>query len=257
MWGNQLSKHQIRGSFAVSAAGLQARGSRKWSNYFFSQTPVPVRQPHFGLPRKPCHAPTSQVSPHRKAAAVAVRRLQTVNRKTDAIHRHHPEGVVYRSFHLNSSTFAVSEVVSRRWWCIESLFLVSSRRTKRPVWKPTSRSDEGGELTPAACYPRDVGRPSCGYPLFQGAPIRCSGEILVKFRLHSDAIPAKFGRNSGGACETAGNSQQKHSSAFPHRGIGQHYDDSYDAYHYVYCAYDKYFVIQYSIVHYSLQYVTQ
>ena len=29
---------------------------------------------------------------------------------------------MYRSFCLNSSTFAVSKVTSRRWWCIESLF---------------------------------------------------------------------------------------------------------------------------------------
>ena len=36
-------------------------------------------------------------------------------------HHHHPEGVVYRSFCLNSSTFAVSQIASRRWWCIESL----------------------------------------------------------------------------------------------------------------------------------------
>ena len=37
-------------------------------------------------------------------------------------HHHHPGGVVYRSFCLNSNTFAVSEIASRRWWCIESLF---------------------------------------------------------------------------------------------------------------------------------------
>ena len=43
-------------------------------------------------------------------------------RKNDFIHHHHPEGVVYRCFCLNSSTFAVSEIVSRRWWCIESPF---------------------------------------------------------------------------------------------------------------------------------------
>ena len=47
-------------------------------------------------------------------------------RKTDSIHHHHhhhhPEGVVYRGFCLNSSTAAVSKIVSRRWWCIESLF---------------------------------------------------------------------------------------------------------------------------------------
>ena len=44
-------------------------------------------------------------------------------RKNDLIHhRIHPEGVVYRSLCLNSSTFAVSEIASRRWWCIEPLF---------------------------------------------------------------------------------------------------------------------------------------
>ena len=48
--------------------------------------------------------------------------LQTT-RKSDVIHhRHHPEGVVYRSFRLNSNTFAVSDIASRRWWSIESLF---------------------------------------------------------------------------------------------------------------------------------------
>ena len=44
-------------------------------------------------------------------------------RKSDFIHHnHHPEGVVYRNFGLNSSTFAISEIASKRWWCIESLF---------------------------------------------------------------------------------------------------------------------------------------
>ena len=44
-------------------------------------------------------------------------------RKTDSIHRrhHHSEGVVYRSACLNSSTVAVSKIISRRWWCIEFL----------------------------------------------------------------------------------------------------------------------------------------
>ena len=45
-------------------------------------------------------------------------------RKSDLIqhhHNHHPEGVVYRSFRLNSSAFAASEMASRRW-CVESLF---------------------------------------------------------------------------------------------------------------------------------------
>ena len=40
-------------------------------------------------------------------------------------HHHHPEGVVYRSFCLNSSTSAVSEIASGSWWCTESLFPLS------------------------------------------------------------------------------------------------------------------------------------
>ena len=44
------------------------------------------------------------------------------SRKTDSIHHHHPEGVVYRSCCFDSSTFAVSEIASRRQWCIESIF---------------------------------------------------------------------------------------------------------------------------------------
>ena len=56
------------------------------------------------------------------------RRVMRFIRKTDSIHHHHhhlhhhAEGVVYRSFCLNSSALAVSETASRRWWCIESLF---------------------------------------------------------------------------------------------------------------------------------------
>ena len=43
-------------------------------------------------------------------------------RKTDSIHHHHPEGVVYRGFCLNSGTVAVSKFPLRWWWCIESVF---------------------------------------------------------------------------------------------------------------------------------------
>ena len=49
-------------------------------------------------------------------------RLASSCRKTEFIHHHSPEGVVYRSFCLSSGTFADSETASRRWWCIESLF---------------------------------------------------------------------------------------------------------------------------------------
>ena len=45
-----------------------------------------------------------------------------IHRKNDYLRHHHSEGVVYRSFCLNSSTFAVSEIAARRWWCIESPF---------------------------------------------------------------------------------------------------------------------------------------
>ena len=45
-----------------------------------------------------------------------------VSRKSEFTHHHHPVGAVYRSVRLNSSTCAVSESASRRWWCIESLF---------------------------------------------------------------------------------------------------------------------------------------
>ena len=44
-------------------------------------------------------------------------------RKTDSRHHHHPEGVVYRGFCLNSGTVAVSKFPFRWWWwCIESVF---------------------------------------------------------------------------------------------------------------------------------------
>ena len=47
-------------------------------------------------------------------------------------HHHHPEGVVCRSFCVNASTFAVSEIASRRWWCAESLFPARAR-SSRPL----------------------------------------------------------------------------------------------------------------------------
>ena len=46
-------------------------------------------------------------------------------RKTDSIHHHHPDGVVYKSFCLNSSTFEVSTITSGRWWCTESVFPIA------------------------------------------------------------------------------------------------------------------------------------
>ena len=53
---------------------------------------------------------------------------------------HHPEGVVYRSFCINSGTVAVSEVTSRWWWwCIESLFASPSR-------PPRAASPGGGSV---------------------------------------------------------------------------------------------------------------
>ena len=39
--------------------------------------------------------------------------------------------VVYRGFRLNSGTVAVSKIISKRWWCIESLF-------PWPWWSPAA-----------------------------------------------------------------------------------------------------------------------
>ena len=39
-------------------------------------------------------------------------------RRSDLVRHSHPKGVVYRLFSLNSSTDAVSEIASRRWWCV-------------------------------------------------------------------------------------------------------------------------------------------
>ena len=50
-------------------------------------------------------------------------------RKTDSIHHHHPEGVVYRGFCLNSGTVAVSKFPFRWWWCIESVFPIMNKCT--------------------------------------------------------------------------------------------------------------------------------
>ena len=64
-------------------------------------------------------------------------------RKTDSIHHHHhhhhhhhPEGVAYRSLYLNYGRVAVPKVTSRRWWCIESLFLLLQSTSK-----PAQRND--------------------------------------------------------------------------------------------------------------------
>ena len=67
------------------------------------------------------------------------------SRKSDFMHHHHhhPEGMVYRNLCLNSSTLAVSEIASRRWWCIESVF-------------PDRKS--GREGTPVGIYISGPGR---------------------------------------------------------------------------------------------------
>ena len=72
------------------------------------------------------------------------------NRKTDSIQHHHPEEVVYRSSCLNSGGVAVSEVTSRRWWCIESLF------PRKHLWStcclPKTEIGHGdGFLSPQGC----------------------------------------------------------------------------------------------------------
>ena len=67
-------------------------------------------------------AAAGAAAPGARVRAAAGPRARGQVRMTDSIHHHHPEGVVYRSFCLNSGTVAVSKVTSRRWWCIESIF---------------------------------------------------------------------------------------------------------------------------------------
>ena len=64
------------------------------------------------------------------------------SRKSESIHHHHhhPEGVVYRGVCLNYGAVAVSEITSRRWWCIESAFPVSESGATRG-----GQESEGGE----------------------------------------------------------------------------------------------------------------
>ena len=61
-------------------------------------------------------------------------------------HHHHPEGVACRSFCLNSNTFAVSEMVSRRWLCVESLFPLRPTCMIRICTAKNPESREFGDL---------------------------------------------------------------------------------------------------------------
>ena len=85
---------------------------------------------HATLWAMPCAVPCHAVLCHAMPCYACI----PLSQKTDSIyhhhhhHHHHPEGVVSRSFCLNSSIFAVSEFVARRWWCIGSLFPLSQAR---------------------------------------------------------------------------------------------------------------------------------
>ena len=72
--------------------------------------------------KRPSRAPARPLSPSHPLSPSLPLPLSLFIRKTDSIRHHHPEGVVYRSCCFNSSTVAVSEIVSRRRWCTGSLF---------------------------------------------------------------------------------------------------------------------------------------
>ena len=70
--------------------------------------------------------------------------MKRASRKTGSIHHHrHPEGVVYRSCCINSSTFAASKVTSRRWWCIEYVFPAGGEPKTACAQSTRSRISEG------------------------------------------------------------------------------------------------------------------
>ena len=73
--------------------------------------------------------------------------MTTIIRKTDSIHHHHPEGVVYRSFCLNSGTVAVSKVTSGRRWCTESLFPFSQLPRPRRAEPTPALAEPGCTIT--------------------------------------------------------------------------------------------------------------
>ena len=128
-------------------------------------------------------------------------------RKTDSIHHHHPEGVVYRSFCFNSSTVAVSKVTSRRWWCIESLpkyrfdtFPAASRQ--RRIWHSgqesfTRRATPGSKQKPSDfrhlfCCPlgQEKGMPKGGSKLY----LRASKEASLWIQSWSSSLKASWMR---------------------------------------------------------------
>ena len=101
-------------------------------------------------------------------ALAAVFDVHRCLRKTDSMilyhhqHRHHhPEGVVYRTFCLNSSTSAVSEIASRRWWCIESLPISAFLRTWGVEGRPGNSIRGLPNLSAYARAGRIRGTPSC------------------------------------------------------------------------------------------------
>ena len=53
---------------------------------------------------------------------------------------------IVRSFCLNSNIFAVSETVSRRWWCVESLFPTASLKTTSDGIGPWSRTNRASYI---------------------------------------------------------------------------------------------------------------
>ena len=77
--------------------------------------------------RAPPGPPGSRALPRRRPS------FDQVIVKTILYHHHHPEEVVCGSFCLNPSTVAASEIVSGRWWRIESLFPGQCLETPPPA----------------------------------------------------------------------------------------------------------------------------
>ena len=112
-----------------------------------------------------CTTPRARICAHTCTQVVSVSpRSKAYLWKSAFIrHHHHSEGVVYRSFCLNSSTLAVSETASRRWWCIEPLFpyLDPSGLQRAPLAHSLTKV---GSARPFVIPDPPGGMPKCMWP---------------------------------------------------------------------------------------------
>ena len=99
-------------------------------------------------------------------------RRESAHRKSDSIHHHHTEGVVYRGFCLNSGTVAVSKVSSRRWWCMESVFPTQAPPAAEV---PTSTPSASSSSSSSRARCRSRRSPRCSSPASRPAASLLSG----------------------------------------------------------------------------------